>query len=110
MNFNNLVKVVSLRQSSACRRREISASRSEAGQFVGHADEAGHSSADLKGFSPSTKKVDSVVLQTRVRLRAPIGGFLSSLASIAPQSYIATIPRVEAMKLMTNSSCLAKNN
>ena len=100
---------VSLRQSSARRWREMSASRSEAGQLIGHA-ETEHSVAFLlSGFSPSTKRVESLDLLKGIRLRALSSSdeLLSTLASISPQSNGSIFPSEKLVKSIEKFSCLA---
>ena len=98
---------VSLRQSSACRWREMIASRSEAGQLVGHAGTEHSLAFLLSGFSPSIKKVESLELLTRMRLQALSGGFLSISASINPHSNGSIFPSEELVESIEKFSCLA---
>lgn len=87
----------------------MKASRSDAGQLVGHAGDSGHSATFRKGFSPSTNREKLLETFASVRLRAPGGGLVSSLASMEPQSNGYRVPRELLLlaDLIEKSSCLA---
>ena len=107
VNCSVRVETMPLRQSSARRWREMSASRSEVGQLVGHANR-GHSVAFLlRGFWPSIKRVESLELLTQVSLRALTGGFLSMSASMRTQSNGSIFPSEVLMESIEKISCLA---
>ena len=85
----------------------MSASRSEAGQLVGHAETEHSLEFLLSGFSPSTKRVESLELLTRLILRALSGGFLSMSASMRPHSKGSIFPIEELVESIEKFSCLA---
>ena len=115
VNLTVCVERVPLRQSNARRRREINEPlipRSDAGQLVGHNWSIclrGHSKSFVNGFSPSTKKEDSLDWLRSTRLRVPLGGVLRSCASIVPQSYGVRAPWNALVESIENNSCRANS-
>ena len=75
--------------------------------MIGHADASdarGHSESLVKGFSPSTNRVDSFNSLTSTRWRALFGGVLRLFASIVPQGKGARVPRDNLPELIEKVS------